>query len=633
MRFRKPLLTFLSLCLLAGAMPWQVVMADSSQDRLAVLKAQEQAQQVALDQLASQRQSAQAVLAQLRADYNSKQADYQAELAQAQQLRQLIVVLDSRGQDIQGKHDAHIDLFRDQSRSIYKAGPADAVVFLFGANSFGDFIDRLVYVTHVTRDNFDRAQRLRHEREVLATERARTAGLKAALDPLLADLAAKLAEAAGRLQDQAVVESGIEAQQRAKLGALLGTRRQEKELEQALAAAAAAAAAAGQKGAGLAYGAVCPAAPAGTISFCGHGWGHGVGLGQWGAFGMAHAGIGWQQIVHNFYSGVAISAVPDQTVRVYLTRAQGQITPLFAAATVEDLAGNALGSAPQNQAVTFSRNGDGSISAGWPGGNAHSSTLRLVPGGGGAFRVSGSGTSYRGEAWVDGSSGFKVINHVELENYLQGISEVPSSWPLNAIAAQTVAARTYALFHLGGGLYDVDDTTSSQVYGGLDRETASQDAAVATTRLQGITYGGHLIDAVFSSSDGGHTQSAADEWGGTNYPYLTGVIDNYDDVTTNGKPSNPLHTWYTPPHTLAQIQAYLGSTYNAAQCGTLTAFDLSDRDASDRLNHVRMVGSSGVCTVTPGAFIRAINAGSPADFVVYGEMFGVTPGSHAWRYW
>ena len=102
---------------------------------------------------------------------------------------------------------------------------------------------------------------------------------------------------------------------------------------------------------------------------------------------------------------------------------------------------------------------------------------------------------------------------------------------------------------------------------------------------------------------------------------------------TNGKPSNPLHTWYTPPHTLAQIQGYLGSTYNAGQCGTLTAFDLSDRDASDRLNHVRMVGSTGVCTVTPGAFIRAINAGSPADFVVYGEMFGVTPGSHAWRYW
>src|SRR5437016_5809599 len=254
MRFRKSLLTFLSLCLLTGAMPWQVVRAETSQDRLAALKAQEQSQQAALDQLASQRQSAQGVLAQLRADYDSKQADYQGELAQAQQLRRLIATLDSRGQDIQRRHDAHIDLFRDQSRSIYKAGPAEAIVFLFGANNFGDFIDRFVYITHVTRDNFERAQQLRHEREVLAAERERTAGLKAALDPLLADLAARVAEAAGKLQDQAIVESGIEAQQRAKLGALLGTRRQEKALEQALAAAAAAAAAAGQKGAGIAYG-------------------------------------------------------------------------------------------------------------------------------------------------------------------------------------------------------------------------------------------------------------------------------------------------------------------------------------------------------------------------------------------
>jgi stage II sporulation protein D len=454
---------------------------------------------------------------------------------------------------------------------------------------------------------------------------------------------AKAADAAARLQDQAVVESGLEAQQRAQLGALRGTQRQEKQLEQALAAAAAAAAAAGQKGAGLAYGAVCPAAPAGRISFCGHGWGHGVGLGQWGAFGMAHAGIGWQQIIHNFYSGVSISTVPDQTVRVYLTKSLGQITPLFGPATIEDVAGNAFGSAPQNQVATFSRNPDGSISASWAGGSAHSSTLRLVPSAGGAFKVSGSGTSYRGEAWVDGSSGFKVINHVELESYLQGIAEVPSSWLLNAIAAQMVAARTYALYHLGGGLYDVDDTTSSQVYGGLDRETAAQNAAVAATHLQGITYDGQLIDAVFSSSDGGHTQSAVDEWGGANSPYLTGVIDNYDDVLINGKSSNSRHTWYTGGYTPAQIQQYLVKagadgypTYNFSQCGNLTAFDLSDRDRSDRVNQVKMIGTKGVCSTTPGAFMRAANDiynGSPADFVVYGEMFGVTPGSRAWPYW
>ena len=206
---------------------------------------------------------------------------------------------------------------------------------------------------------------------------------------------------------------------------------------------------------------------------------------------------------------------------------------------------------------------------------------------------------------------------------------MPSSWPIQAIAAQIVAARTYALYHLGGGLYDVDDTTSSQVYGGFDRETASQNAAVAATHLQGVFYNNQIIDAVFSSSDGGHTQCASAEWGSGDHPctpsYLSGVIDNYD--------VSPLHTWYTPPHTLGEIQGYLGSTYNGGQCGNLQAFDLSDRDASDRLNHVKMIGTKSVCTVTPGAFMRAINAGSPSNFVVYGELFGVTPGNRAWPYW
>jgi len=82
-----------------------------------------------------------------------------------------------------------------------------------------------------------------------------------------------------------------------------------------------------------------------------------VGLGQYGALGMAQAGIGWQQIIHNFYSGVSIGTVPDQTVRVYLTQARGNITPRFGGATIEDVSGAALGSVSQDQTATFSRNG------------------------------------------------------------------------------------------------------------------------------------------------------------------------------------------------------------------------------------------------------------------------------------
>src|SRR5258708_7918440 len=327
MRLRTFLPTLLSVCVMVGAMPATSALADPSPDQLAALKAQEQSQQAALSQLAGQQQSARATLDQLRADLNAKQADYQSELARADQLSRQIAALDARGKEIQTQHDAHIGLFRIQSRSLYKTGPADAIVFLFEANSFSDFLDRLVYIAHVTRDNYDQALRLRDERETLNRDRDQTARLKAELDPLLAELAARAAAASGQVQNQAVIESQIEAQQRAQLSALRGTLNAEKQLEAALAAAAAAAAAAGQKGSGLAYGSVCPAAPAGKISFCGHGWGHGVGLGQYGALGMARAGIGWQQIIHSFYSGVSIGSVPHPVLPVYLTGARGGLTP------------------------------------------------------------------------------------------------------------------------------------------------------------------------------------------------------------------------------------------------------------------------------------------------------------------
>jgi stage II sporulation protein D len=515
-----------------------------------------------------------------------------------------------------------------EMRGQYKTGPASWLTFLFSANSFSDLLDRVIYLTRLARSNADQARRLKQEREALAAERAKTILLRQKLQPLLEELARRMADAQNAFDSQAAVESDLEAQQRALLAALRGTQNQLSQLEAALAALNAAANAAGQKGAGRIYGPVCPGAPPGRVSICGHGWGHGVGMGQYGALGMAQAGYGWPTIVTSFYSGTGIGGTPNETVRVYLTGAGSTVYPRFGGGSVQDASGHNFGGVGQDQPVNFWGNGDGSVSASWPGGGANGRPLRLVPDGG-AFQVSGSGTRYRGEAWVDNSRGFRVVNHVDMESYLQGISEVPSSWPVQAIAAQTVAARTYALYHLGGGVYDVDDTTSSQVYGGLDRESGPQNTAVSITRGQAIFYGGQIIDAVFSSSDGGHTECASAVWGSGDNPcsppYLRGVIDNYD--------VSPLHTWYTPPHTWGEIQAYLGSTYNAGACGSLTGLDLSNRDASGRLNQVRMVGTAGTCTVGPGAFIRAINAGSPADFVVYGDMFGTTPGNRGWPYW
>jgi stage II sporulation protein D len=602
--------------------------ADSIQDQLAALQAQEAGQKATLGQLNGQQASARAILDQLHGDLGSKQSDYGQVLAQAQDLDDRIKGFEAQENTLQTEHDIHVQSFALEVRTLYKAGPGSWLTFIFSAGSFSELLDRLVYLTRQSRADYEKAQQLKAEREALAAQREKTAQLRAALAPLLQELAQKMADAQNAFDAQASVTSDLEARQRAQLAALRGTQNKERELEAALAAAEAAANAAAQKGNGRSYGPVCPAAPAGLVSICGHGWGHGVGLAQYGALGMAQAGMSWPQIIGNFYSGTYIGGVPNETVRVFLTGAGRTVTPRGSSATIQDTAGNNLGSIGQDQGVNFTPNGDGSVSASWPGGSASGRPLRLVPSGG-IFQVSGTNRRYRGDAWADNSSGFRIVNHVDTESYLQGLSEVPSSWPLNAIEAQIVAARTYALYHLGGGAYDLDDGTNSQVYNGVDRETAAQNAAVNATRGQGIFYQGSIISAVYSSSDGGHTQCASAVWGNGDNPctppYLRGVIDNYD--------VSPLHTWYTPPHTWAQIQAYLGSTYNAGACGSLTGLDLSDRDASKRLNHVRMVGTSGTCTVTPGAFIRAINAGSPADFIVYGDMFGTTPGNRAWPYW
>src|SRR5258708_39223756 len=111
-----------------------------------------------------------------------------------------------------------------------------------------------------------------------------------------------------------------------------------------------------------------------------------------------------------------------------------------------------------------------------------------------------------------------------------------------------VAARTYALYHLGGGLYDVDDTTASQVYGGVGRETQSQNAAIAATHLQGVFYGGRIIGAPFSSRGRGPTQPPRAEGGGSNTPPLAAGLANYG--------GGPLPTTYTPPPPLGRVHGH-----------------------------------------------------------------------------
>ncbi|WP_338449583.1 SpoIID/LytB domain-containing protein [Niallia oryzisoli] len=124
----------------------------------------------------------------------------------------------------------------------------------------------------------------------------------------------------------------------------------------------------------------------------------------------------------------------------------------------------------------------------------------------------------------------RPINSIRMEEYLRGVvpSEMFSTWPKEALKAQAVAARTYAFKHNATGI--IDDTITFQVYGGF-QSYPNSDTAIMETEGQVLKYNGKLIDAVFSASNGGKTESNANAWGGTQVPYFNVKIDDFDPKT------------------------------------------------------------------------------------------------------
>ena len=119
-----------------------------------------------------------------------------------------------------------------------------------------------------------------------------------------------------------------------------------------------------------------------------------------------------------------------------------------------------------------------------------------------------------------------VINILGIEKYLSSVvgSEMPAKWPLEALKAQAIASRTYALKQKGNSLYDIDSTNMNQVYNGLEARTYKTTRAVKSTRSLVLTYKNKLINALFHSSSGGMTENSQDVWK-NEYPYLSSVRD------------------------------------------------------------------------------------------------------------
>jgi stage II sporulation protein D len=266
------------------------------------------------------------------------------------------------------------------------------------------------------------------------------------------------------------------------------------------------------------------AAPAGAAVFVidGHGWGHGVGMSQWGAEGYALHGWSYRQILAHYYPGTRLVHEPPVKVRVLLAVAQGAVT---------------IGS-KQPYRLTDGRGRSRILPAGrrrFVGGKL---PLRFTAG---ATPLSFDGAGYRGALIVRGSRRhLLVVNELPLERYLRGVVgwEMPHRWSAQALDVQAVAARSYALAALRGGrVFDLYPDTRDQEYGGIRAETPQTNAAVGATAGEILTWDDRPALTFYSSTSGGRTAAGPDAipWA-PRVPYLRSVSDPYDSLS-------PHHDW------------------------------------------------------------------------------------------
>ena len=299
-----------------------------------------------------------------------------------------------------------------------------------------------------------------------------------------------------------------------------------------------------------------PAAPTPATAFvlAGGGWGHGVGMSQWGAFGQAKAGRAYKEILGTYFPGTALGApagtVPEK-VRVLVG---DDIASVAVTSTAPIVAVDGAGKRYRLGAgVTVDRTLE--LPVGKEGAaKTVPPPLTLQPTGG-ASLVSG-GKTYRGTFEVSRSgTRLQLVNRVSLEAYLLGVvpGEMPKEWPLEALKAQAVAARTYAVRGLvEGRSFDLYSDWRSQVYYGVGSEAPAATRAVRETRGQILTYEGKPAQVFYFSSSGGRTLSALDVFG-TDVPYLVSVDDPWDEASPN-------HRWASQLLSGAQVAKRFGLT-------------------------------------------------------------------------
>jgi stage II sporulation protein D len=350
-----------------------------------------------------------------------------------------------------------------------------------------------------------------------------------------------------------------------------------------------------------------------TFVITGHGWGHGVGMSQYGAYGYAQHGLTYDKIVAHYFPGTQLGRAPVSRVRVLLTSGVGKLKLGSASDfTVRDVAGEvhdvAAGTYTLTPTLKLRLLGEDKA-------KALSGPLTFLPG----TSPLALKRRYRGSIQVDVAGGkLRAINYVGLEQYLYGVvpSEMPYSWHPEALKAQAVVARSYALAVRKTGAFDLYPDTRSQVYLGIDHERPSTNAAVDATAGKVVLYDGQVAKTYFYSTSGGRTASSQDVWGAA-VPYLVSVPDPYDTIS-------PYHNWGP----VAFTGAKLGKTLHVP--GRLVDVQ-PELNSSGRVTSVTAVGTDGSVAVAAGDLRRRLGLRStwftvgvlsltaPATPVVYGS--------------
>ncbi len=362
---------------------------------------------------------------------------------------------------------------------------------------------------------------------------------------------------------------------------------------------------------------VAPAdVPRGAVKIYGHGWGHGMGMSQYGAQGAARLGCGYRTILKTYYANASL-ARRDLNAPVVLNLASGASTATLTAETGTVSWTGSSRRVIQPIGTTWSvvrkvingRAGIGLLDetgrrrmfvpdAGVMAASHTGTVISLRPYGGSSVLR----TRYDTARFIGSSAGIGVSEAITasdgssaVQKYLMGLGEVPVSWPVEALKAQTVAARTFLSRKYNSALqaYVLSAGTADQVYLGYPVEQtdaayggAWRRAVAATDGQVVVDASGNPIEALYSSSMGGFTENREYVWGRYEISYLKGVDDSRWDAASD----NPYRTWSVGMSRKAFARKF--------GFDSVSSWGVAQRGSLQRLSGVKITGTVDGRTVT-----------------------------------